>query len=238
MRGRNKKTTEEMEMEVAELISNSGRCEQDIFTDSNKYRVLKKRSNTPGSFLNDHDIQQIMDLHPAFLLGKTIKNKRKKIQAACKVTAADASATSAALSNVVNTSISSTAAAAHSSTSSSTTANKIRGRIDYTPPSSGISSSSCSSTNDTTRSSLGINSLLDQSSISASYSVNEITASFETNASFGLSVLRSNLFNSSSEILTNNSTATMSAPSNNTKTNFNGDYIGHLLFYLSSALSC
>jgi hypothetical protein len=50
--------------------------------------------------------------------------------------------------------------------------------------------------------------------------------------------LHSNLFNSSSERLTNTSTTTTSASTNNTKTNFNGDYIGHLLFYLSSALSC
>ena len=56
MRVRNKKTIKEMEKEVAELIAESGQCEQDIFTDSNKYRVLKKRSDTPGSFLNDHDI--------------------------------------------------------------------------------------------------------------------------------------------------------------------------------------
>ncbi len=33
MRGRNKKTIEEMEMEVAELIAKLGRCKQDILTD-------------------------------------------------------------------------------------------------------------------------------------------------------------------------------------------------------------
>jgi hypothetical protein len=68
MRGQNKKSIEEMEKEVAELIAESGRCEQDIFTDSNKYRVLKKRSDTPGSFINDHNIRQITDLQSAFLL--------------------------------------------------------------------------------------------------------------------------------------------------------------------------
>ena len=112
MHGRNKKTIEEMEKEVAEFIAESGQCEQDIFTDSNKYHVLKKRSDTPGTFLNDHDIWRIMDLHPTFLLCKSIINKQHKIQAACK--AANAPATTAAtatLSNVVNTSISSTTAA-------------------------------------------------------------------------------------------------------------------------------
>jgi hypothetical protein len=218
-----KKSIEELEKEVAELIAESGRCEHDIFTDFNDYRALNKRYKTPGSFFNNGDISRKTDLHSAFLLYQSITNKRKKIQAARKATAADASAASAALSNVINTSISSTTAAADSSTSSSTTSNRNRARIDYTPPSSGISSSSCASTNDTTRASLGINSLSDQSSISASHSVNEITASFETNASFGLSVLRSNLFNSSSERLTNTSTTTTSASTNNTKTNCNGE---------------
>jgi hypothetical protein len=233
-----KKLIEELEKEVAELIAASGRCEQEIFTDFNDYCALKKRSNNLGSILNDRDIWRMKDLHPAFLLGKSIQKKQGKIQAARKAAAANAFAATAASSNVVNTSISSTAAPADSFTSSTTTANKIRASIDYTPPSIGISSSSCASTNDTDRASLGINSLSDQSSISTSHSVNEITASFETNASFGLSVLRSNLFNSSSERLTNTSTTTTSTSTNNTKTNFNGDYIGHLLFYLSSALSC
>ena len=49
MRGRNKKTIEEMEMEVEELITKSGRCEQDIFTDFNEYRAVKKRINNPCS---------------------------------------------------------------------------------------------------------------------------------------------------------------------------------------------
>ena len=162
------------------------------------------------------------DLHLSFLLCKSIIHKRKKIQAAFKA-AANASAATAALSNVANTSISATVAAADSSTYSSTTANKIRASIDYTPPSSGIFSSSCASTNDTTRASLGIDSLSDQSSIPASHSVNEITASFETNASFGQSVLRLNLFNSSSETLTNMSTTTTTASTDNAQTNCNGE---------------
>jgi hypothetical protein len=79
MRGRNKKTIEEMEMEIAELITKSGRCKQDIFTDFNDYRALNKRSNILGSILNDHDIRQMKDLHPAFLLGKSIEKKQGKI---------------------------------------------------------------------------------------------------------------------------------------------------------------
>ena len=136
-------------MEVAELIAKTGRCEQDIFTDSNKYRALKWRINDPGTLHDNEDLQKMKDLYPTFLQCKSIINKRNKIQAARK---ASASTATAALSNVVTTSISFTAAAADSSTSSSTTANKIRASINYTPPSSGISSSLCASSNDTTRS--------------------------------------------------------------------------------------
>jgi hypothetical protein len=221
MRGQNKKFIEEMEIEVAELITKSGRCEQDIHVDFKAYIAVKKRINNPGTLHDNEDLQKMADLQSDFLLGKSIENKQKKIQAARKAAATSATAAS---SNVVNTSKSSTAAAADSYTFSSTTANKIRASIDYTPPSSVISSSSCASSNDTTRASFGINSVSDQLSISASHSVNEITASFETNASFGLSVLRSNkLFNSSSERLANTSTTTMSASTNNAQTNCNGD---------------
>jgi len=223
MGGQNKKSIEELEKEVAELIAKSGRCKQDILMDFNDYCALKKRSNMPGSIFNDRDIWRMKDLHPAFLLGMSIKKKQGKIRAACKAAAANASAATAASFNAVNTSISFTAALTDSSTSSSTTANRNRASIDYTPPSSGISSSSCSLSNDTTRASLGINSLSDQLSISAPHSINEITASFKTNASFGLSVLRSNLFNSSSERLTNTSTTIMSVSTNNAKTNCNGE---------------
>ena len=79
MPGPKRKSIEELEKEVVELIAESGRCEQDILMNSNKYHVLKKRSDTPGSFLNDHDIWQITDLHSAFLLFKSIINKQNKI---------------------------------------------------------------------------------------------------------------------------------------------------------------
>ena len=42
MRGQNKKSIEEMETEVAELIAKLGRCEQEIFTDFNDYFALKE----------------------------------------------------------------------------------------------------------------------------------------------------------------------------------------------------
>ena len=210
-------------MEVEELITKSGRCEQDILTDFKAYRAVKKRIKNPVTNHDNEDLQKMKDLQFSFLLGKSIEKQQGKIRAAHKAAAANASSVTAALSNVVNTSISSTAAAADLSTSSSTTANRNRATFDYTPLSSGTTSSSCALSNDTTRASLGINSLSDQLSISASHSVNEITASFETNASFDLSVLRQNLFNSSSERLTNTSTTTTSASIDNANTNCNGE---------------
>ena len=113
MRGKNKKLIEEMEKEVAELIAESGRCKQDILTDYKAYTAVKKRINNPCSLHDNEDLQKMTDLHPAFLLCKSIIHKQNKIRAACK--AANASAATAALSNVVNTSISSTAAAAKGS---------------------------------------------------------------------------------------------------------------------------
>jgi hypothetical protein len=160
MPGPKKKTIEELEKELAALITKLCRCKQDILTDFKAYTAVKWRINNPCSLYDNEDLQKMMDLHPAFLLGMSIQKKQGKIRAARKA-AANATAASAVLSNVVNTFIPSTATAADSSTFSSTTANKIRASIDYTPPSSGISSSSCALTNDTTRASLGINSLSD-----------------------------------------------------------------------------
>ena len=42
MPGPKKKSTEELEKEVTELIAESGQCKQDIFTDFNKYCLLKR----------------------------------------------------------------------------------------------------------------------------------------------------------------------------------------------------
>ena len=75
MGGRNTKSVEELEKEVAEVIAVSGRCEQEILTDFKVYCALKWRSATPGSILNYHDIRRMKDLHPAFLLCQSILNK-------------------------------------------------------------------------------------------------------------------------------------------------------------------
>ena len=80
MRGRNKKSIEEMEMEVAELIAKSGRCEQDIFTDFNAYRAVKWRISDSGTLHDNEDLQKMTNLHSAFLLCQSIINKRKKDQ--------------------------------------------------------------------------------------------------------------------------------------------------------------
>ena len=104
MPGPKKKTIEELEKEVAELIAKSGWCKQDIFTDFKDYLALKWRINDPGNLHDNEDLQKMMDLHPAFLLGMSIQKKQGKIQAACKA-AANASAATAALSNVVDISI-------------------------------------------------------------------------------------------------------------------------------------
>ena len=55
MRGQNKKTIEEMEMEVAELITKLGQCEQDILTDFKAYTSVKKRINNSRSLHDNED---------------------------------------------------------------------------------------------------------------------------------------------------------------------------------------
>ena len=49
MPGSKKKSMEELEKEVVDLIAESGQCKQDILMDSNKYRALKWRINDPGN---------------------------------------------------------------------------------------------------------------------------------------------------------------------------------------------
>jgi hypothetical protein len=183
MRGKKKKSIKELEMELEQLIANSGRSDVDIRTDYNAYYALKKRIDNPDSCHDDADIRRMMDLHDVYLLGMSIRNRQKKINAACKVaaaaaTAATTAAAAIATSNVTNTSISSSA-------STSINGNEI------------TASSSLPSSNDETRASLDINSLSDQSSILASHSINKITASFEANASFVLSTSHSNVSDSS-----------------------------------------
>jgi hypothetical protein len=87
MRGKKKKLTKELETEVKELIANSGQSEEDIHTDYNTYRALKKRIDNPDSCHYDDNIPQMKDLHDVYLLGMSIHNRQNKINAARKVAA-------------------------------------------------------------------------------------------------------------------------------------------------------
>ena len=105
MHGKKKKSIEELETEVKELIANSGQSKDNIHTNYNDYRALKWRIDNPDSRRYDDDIWRMKDLYNAFLLGKSIRNSQNKINAACKVAVASATAASAtiATSNVTNT---------------------------------------------------------------------------------------------------------------------------------------
>jgi hypothetical protein len=177
MCGKKKKSIEEMETEVEELIAKSVRSKDDIHTDYNAYLALKKRIDNPDSCHDNDDIRRMKDLHNVFLLGMAIHNRKNKINAACKVAAAAAAATTAAAaiatSKVANTSISSYATSADSSASTLINRNKITASFESTTPSSNPSTtSSLPSSNDKTRASLNINSLSDQPPILASHSIN------------------------------------------------------------------
>jgi hypothetical protein len=202
MRGKKKKLIEDLETELELLIATSGQSEDNIHNNFNDDRALKRKIDNPNSRHDDDDIQRMKDLHNIFQLGMSICNRQNKINAACKVIAATATAATAAAaiatSNVANTSISLYASTADSSASTLINRFKITASFESTPPSFGPSStSSLPSSNDKTRASLDINSMSDQSSILASRSINEITASFEANASFALSTTHSNSSNSS-----------------------------------------
>jgi hypothetical protein len=196
MGGRKKKSIEELEMEVKELIAKSGRSKDDILNNCNDYRALKRKIDNPNSRHDDDDVRWMKDLHNVYLLGKTICNRQNKINAARKVAAAAAAiatTTAAATATVTNTFIS-------TSVSTSINGNEITTSFELTPPPSSDPSTTLSlpsSNDETSRASLDINSLPDQSSILASLSINEITASFEANASFALSTSRSNASDSS-----------------------------------------
>jgi hypothetical protein len=195
MHGKKKKSIEEMETEVEELITKSGQSKDNIHTNYNAYLALKKRIDNPDSCHDDEDIRWMKYLHNVFLLGMAIRRKKNKINATRKVAVAAAAAAAAiATSNIVNISISSYATLVDSFASTSINGNKITVSFESTPPPSSDPSttSSLPSSSDETRASLDINSLSDQSSILASHSKNKITASFEANASFALSTSHSN----------------------------------------------
>jgi hypothetical protein len=151
MRGKKKKLIEELEMELEQLIANSGQSKVDIRTDYNSYYALKKRIDNPNSCHDDDDIRRMKDLHDVYLLGVSIRNRQKKINATRKVaTAAATTATTAAAaiatSNVMNTSISSSA-------STLINGNEITASFESTPPPSSdpFTTSSLPSSNDETR---------------------------------------------------------------------------------------
>jgi hypothetical protein len=177
MHGKKKKSIEEMETEVEELIAKSSQSKDDIHINYNAYLALKKRIDNPGSCHDDDDIWRMKYLHNVFLLGMAIHNRKNKSNATRKVAAAAATAATAAAaiatSNIANTSISSYATSADSSASTLINRNKITASFESTPPSSNPSTtSSLPSSNDKTRASLDIISLSDQSSILASHSIN------------------------------------------------------------------
>jgi hypothetical protein len=114
MRRKKKKSIEELETELEQLIANSGGSKVVIHTNYIAYYALKKRIDNPDSRRYDDDIRRMKDLHNVYLLGMSIHSRQKKINAARKVaaaatTAATTAATAIATSNVTNISISSSA---------------------------------------------------------------------------------------------------------------------------------
>ncbi len=77
MRDKKKKSIEEMETEVEELIAKSGWSKDDIHTDYNAYLALKKRIDNLNSCYDDDDIWRMKNLHNVFLLGMAIHNRKK-----------------------------------------------------------------------------------------------------------------------------------------------------------------
>ncbi len=151
MRGKKKKSIEELETEWEQFIVNTGRSKDDIHSDYIAYCALKWRIDNPDSHRYDDDIRRMKDLHNVYLLGVSIRNRQKKINAACKVaataaTAATTAAAAIATSNVTNTSISSSA-------STSINGNKTTTSFELTPPPSSNPSTTPSlpSSNDETR---------------------------------------------------------------------------------------
>jgi hypothetical protein len=151
MRGKKKKSIEELETELEQFIVNTGRSKDYIHSDYIACCALKWRIDNPDSRRYDDDIRRMKDLHYSFQLGVSIHNRQNKINAARKVAAATATAATTATaaiatSNVTNTSISSSA-------STSINGNKITASFESTPPPSSDPSttSSLPSSNDETR---------------------------------------------------------------------------------------
>ena len=105
MRGKKKKLIKELETELEQLIVNSGRSKVDIRTDYNAYYALKKRIDNPNSCHDNDDIRRMKDLHDVYLLGMSICNRQKKINAARKVAAAVATAATTAAAAIATSNI-------------------------------------------------------------------------------------------------------------------------------------
>ncbi len=151
MRGKKKKLIQELETELEQFIVNTGRSKDGIHSNYIAYCALKWRIDNPDSCRYDEDIWRMKDLHDVYLLGVSIHNRQKKINAARKVaaaaaTAATTAAAAIATSNVTNTSISSSA-------STSINGNEITASFELTPPPSSDPSTipSLPSSNDETR---------------------------------------------------------------------------------------
>ena len=133
MRIKKKKSIEELETELDQLIANSGQSKDNIHTNCNAYRALKKRIDNPDSLHDDDDIWRMKDLHNVFLMDMNIRNRQNKINAARKVattTAAAATITTfnlANTSNIRNTSITTLA-------STLINGNEITASFELTPP--------------------------------------------------------------------------------------------------------
>ena len=159
MGGRKKKSFKELEKkELAEIIEKSGRSEQDILTDYNAYRALKKRIDDSNSCHDDDDIRRMKELKDAYLLGRIIMYRQNKIQAARKVAITAVAAANAATAAIPVATATSVDSSMSTSTSTSINVNEITASFESTPspPSSGLS---------TSQSSLNINPMSDQSSL-------------------------------------------------------------------------
>jgi hypothetical protein len=78
MHVKKKKSIEELETELEQLIANSGQSEVDIRTNYNAYYALKKRIDNPDSCHDDDSIWRMKDLHDVYILGVSIRNRQKK----------------------------------------------------------------------------------------------------------------------------------------------------------------
>jgi hypothetical protein len=76
MRGKKKKSIEDLETELEQLIANSVQSEDDIHTNYNAYLALKWRIDNPNSRHDDDDIHWMKDLHNVFLLGMAIRRRQ------------------------------------------------------------------------------------------------------------------------------------------------------------------